>query len=152
MHTQLATGDDKAAMIALGARADTEARHNRSPPHLGKVERMFGHTQAANGLIFGIVLIDEGVMIGMVIGLVTEHFFADMIYAANLVLYVVPEKRGGRGAVKLIRHFERECIARGANEILIGSTSNVQPARTMELYHALGYQPIGANAVKYLGE
>ena len=152
MHTRLATIDDKATLVALGERAYTEARYDRYPFNRAKLEQLFDRTQTLAPAMFSIVLVDNDRLVGMVVGLVTEHFFADMIYATFLALYVEPDKRGGFGAFKLLRHFEEECIARGADEILVGNSSNVAPARTVDLFHRLGYSIVGANAVKYIGD
>jgi GNAT superfamily N-acetyltransferase len=99
-----------------------------------------------------LVAVQEGDVVGLLYGIVTEHFFADMCYATNVMLYVAPEARGSWAVVKLIRRFERESRARGADEILIGNTSGINAARTVQLYARLGYHPVGANAVKYSGE
>lgn len=153
MKTRMAIESDRAALVALGVRAYREARYGRYPLNCEKLISLFDLTQKSNSPFFIVVLLDDSdVAIGMLIGLVTEHFFAEMAYATNLVLYVAPEKRGLHGAVRLIRAFEQEAIARGAEEILIGAASNIDAARTIELYHKLGYQPVGANSVKYIGE
>jgi GNAT superfamily N-acetyltransferase len=139
-------------MIALGERAYTEARYSRYPLNSDKIARLFDSCFEDDSPFFCIALCDGETIAGVVLGLVTEHFFADMVYATFMTLYVEPEYRGGFGALRLIRSFEAEAASRGANEILVGNSSGINAMRVARLFAALGYQPIGANAIKYIGE
>lgn len=92
-----------------------------------------------------------GEIVGLYCGLITTHHLADMVYATNLALYVVPAYRGSSACLRLVRAFEKEARNRGAVEIMLGATSNVRAQRTERLYNALGYRTVGALTVKYLG-
>lgn len=151
MHTRFALQEDLQAVLALGERAYKEARYgDRYPFNGAKLVKLFDMAMDSDS-VFLIVVEHDHEVIGLVLGLVTEHFFADMTYATFMALYVAPEQRKGRVALKLLRAFEAEAARRGANEILVGNSSNIDPIRVVRLFTACGYTPIGANAVKYIG-
>jgi len=147
-----ATIYDRDAVLKLGEAAYVEARYTRYPFNAAKLERLFDMTQGDNASLFLLVAEHEGVLVGFVLGLVTEHFFASMVYATYMALYLVPAHRRGRNGMRLIQSFEQEAIRRGADEILIGNSSNIEPTRVATLFSACGYRLIGANAIKYVGE
>jgi ribosomal protein S18 acetylase RimI-like enzyme len=151
MITRLATMADMDVVLALAARAHAEGRYGRYPMSHAKASYLFMRAQTEQEF-FCVVAEQQNELVGFMVGLVCEHFFSNMTYATNIALYVTPEQRGSWAAAKLIRTFEREADARGAHEILIGAASDIKPARVLRFYHALGYQPVGANAVKYLGD
>jgi GNAT superfamily N-acetyltransferase len=138
-------------VLALSRYAHAEGRYSRYLMNADKVDQLFN--LALRGEDFFCVVVEhEGNIVGLMYGVVTDHFFSDMRYAANVALYVTPKLRGTWAAPHLVREFERVAVERGANEILIGTASGVDAVRTVEFYHALGYQPVGANCVKYIGE
>ena len=48
----------------------------------------------------------DGTIIGMYAGFLTEYYFSQDLMACDLALFVEPDKRGGRAAIRLIRAFE----------------------------------------------
>jgi GNAT superfamily N-acetyltransferase len=151
MRARLAVEADIGVVGALSRDAHEEGRYSRYPMNEDKVYSLF-HLALRGEDFFCVVVEHEYNIVGLMYGVVTDHFFSDMRYAANVALYVTPKFRGTWAAPHLVREFERVAIERGANEILIGNASGVDAVRTVEFYHALGYQPVGANCVKYIGE
>jgi GNAT superfamily N-acetyltransferase len=85
----------------------------------------------------------EGRIVGMIVGLVIEHFFGSSRFATDLTFYVAPEHRGGSTAVRLIRAFEEWARENGAQYFVPGTSTEIQPERTLELYKHLGYRLSG---------
>lgn len=85
----------------------------------------------------------DGAIIGMYGGFVTDYYFSNDLMAADLLLYVDPNKRGGLAAVKLIQAFEDWAFAKGAKEVCPASSTQIAPERTAQLYHLLGYEVVG---------
>lgn len=86
---------------------------------------------------------DEKEVIGFMFGIITPFFFNDMLVANDLAVFVQQNNRGYVIAKMLIEAFEEEAKRRGAVRIYLGSTTGVQPERTLQLYEKLGYSYIG---------
>jgi GNAT superfamily N-acetyltransferase len=67
--------------------------------------------------------------------------------ACELAVYVTPEHRGRTG-MRLIKAFEAWAWDRGADEITLGISTEVDPERTAALYARLGYRRSGITTIK----
>jgi GNAT superfamily N-acetyltransferase len=150
MKARLVTAADYPACLALVREAHAEGRDARYELDEQKVRELFDRSLRGTDY-FCIVADDDGIIVGLTYGLVTEHFYSVMRYATNVMFYVTPSRRGSWASVRMLRLFEREAQRRDADEMLIGNSSGVEAARTVELFYALGFQPVGANCVKYFG-
>lgn len=151
MNVRLATVYDLPQVYALAEAAYGESRYRRHPLRREKFERLAELAEQQPDAVLLLVAEHGDSIVGFMCGIVTEHYFADMIYATNLALYVAPAARGSRACLIMIRQFEREARRRGAAEVMLGVTSGVHPERTARLYNALGYETVGALTVKYIG-
>jgi len=82
-------------------------------------------------------------LVGMLVGFVAEQFFSHSLSAQELVVYVCPEHRGGTAGVRMVKAFEVWAFDKGAQEVSLGVSTEVDAARTAGLYERLGYQPSG---------
>ena len=85
---------------------------------------------------------------GGIIGMACEQFFGNDVIACDLGLFILPRKRGGSAAPRLIQAFEHWAKDRGAKEVHLGQTTGVEVDRTRRLYEAMGYEVVGFNAKK----
>jgi GNAT superfamily N-acetyltransferase len=151
MNIRLAKPDDMPAVFELAERGYRESRYNRYPLRPEKFQNLADLAEAEPDSVLCVVAEETGI-IGMLCAIVTEHYFADMVYATNLALYVDPDSRGKLVAPKMIRGFERAARVRGVDEIMLGATFGVESDRTLRLFNALGYETIGGLTVKYIGD
>ena len=94
---------------------------------------------------------DDGDVIGMFVGMVTEQWFSTDKSATDLVFYVKPEFRGRSLAPwRLVHLFEKWAVAQGVRSISCGSSTGVNAARTADLYRRLGYQEYAIGLVKHV--
>ncbi len=93
----------------------------------------------------------DGALVGMFGGVVFEHFFSTTKMAADVVLYVTPEYRGGSLAARLVHAFERWAIEAGADELVLGVSTGIEAERTAGLYERLGYERSGISLLKTAG-
>jgi GNAT superfamily N-acetyltransferase len=96
----------------------------------------------------GLVLVVGDEPIGMLLGLVSEQFFSADRLAQELVVYMLPEHRGGRDVVRMIQAFEAWAVSRGAREIALGVSTEVETERTAALYRRLGFHNSGVTLAK----
>jgi len=143
-----AVGADFPTLIAMGREMRDEsprfARLGYSPERCH--ELLAGLSTSPQGLV--LVAEQDGLIVGMLLGLASRHFFSDDITASELVVYVAPDARGGSAAVKLIRHFEAWAVEKGAADIVLGVSTEVHADRTAQFYERLGYLPSGHSLIK----
>lgn len=143
-----AVGADFPTLIAMGHdMRDESPRFSRlgySPDRC--LELLAGLSVSPQGLV--LVVEQDGMIVGMLLGFISKHFFSDDLTASELVVYVVPEARGGNAVVKLLRHFEVWATEQGAADIVLGVSTEVHADRTAQLYQRLGYAPSGHSLVK----
>lgn len=94
-----------------------------------------------------LLALDGYTIVGLMFGLVTEMVASRAKVATDLGLMVHPDSRG-RAGVMLIREFERQARARGANEIRPGISTG--DPRVVRLYERLGFESFGALMRKVL--
>lgn len=148
---RLATEADIPAIVGLAKRMHGES------PRFARLTFVPEKVAAAalavvSGRVQGGALVAEKgrIIVGMMVGFVTEHFFGAEKTASDLAVYVAPEHRGGLIAVKLIRAFEQIARKAGAVELLLGISTEVAAERTLELYQGLGYRRSGFSVLKEL--
>lgn len=90
----------------------------------------------------------EGDLIGYLAGEIYGYFFTSGIYVQQELIFVRPDKRGTRAAVKLIREFIRWGDMLGARELFFGTSTNFQPERTARLFEHFGAERVGYSLKK----
>lgn len=133
-----ATYDDLDVLMEL-----TESMHAESP----RYSRMaFSHQKMINLYVmlidsaWGLVLIAErdGVIIGGVAAMVTEHWLSNDMIASEFGLFILPEHRGGMTAARLARGYIEWAKEQGAKMIQFGISTGVHTDETAALYRAIG--------------
>lgn len=136
-------------MMAMG-----RALHAESPRYSVlsysdyKVEQMLQRcivgtlvTEPAGGAF---VAVKHGRLVGGIVGFITELFFSYEKIASDHTFYIVPEERGkGRAAVLLVQALEEWAAAQGAVDIVVGTSTRIEPEATASFYEKLGYQRYG---------
>lgn len=86
--------------------------------------------------------------VGLIAGSVEPLIFAEMKQASIAILYVAPDGRGTRAAIKLERWFCEAARRLGAQAIGLHVTSALHHNRTHRLAQHLGYRLVGGNYLK----
>jgi GNAT superfamily N-acetyltransferase len=114
--------------------------HEEAPAYRGwafdepKVERLLRSLMQT-----GCVLVAENeVIVGGVVGMCTEHWFSTDKVASELALFVEPSHRHGTIAIRLVRGFLEWARLQGAKRVGMGVTTGVHPEATGLLYQACG--------------
>jgi len=138
-----ATDGDTDRVVALAKRM-----HGESPVYEGIP---FDEKRAAKHIReLHIVLIaeDAGELIGMMGGYITPPVFSNEFICYEAGLYVVPERRTGRTAVKLLQAFEARAMGYNVARIVVGTTTGVNAEGTLRFYERLGYKHTGYTLMK----
>ena len=96
--------------------------------------------------------IDNDKIVGFIAALSHEYFFSSRKTASDLGFYVLPEYRGSRAALKLVKSLEEWAKQMGACDLHLGQTTAVEIDKTRQFYERLGYKTVGFNTVKYFKE
>lgn len=131
--------------------AMSKAMHEESPRFRDKpfreekAQALIGHLIAVGG---GFVADLDGVLVGMVGGMLVEHFFSSQKFSTDLVVYVLPAFRGSSAGVRLIAAYEEWAFANGAEEVGLGVSAGVEQERTVCIYERLGYKMASYTLIK----
>ena len=138
--------DDIMSLIMLGREMHKESPRFRDMDYDEDKLMHLGLGLAEQGGIF--IAEKDDKPVGMVLGMVTEHFFGHDLMATDLAFYVHPDHRGGTLAVRMLKKFEAWAFSLGAKVISVGVSTEVGSERTGQLYERLGYRITGCLAVK----
>lgn len=90
----------------------------------------------------------DGKLVGALVGYISEFFFGRDLIASDSGWFILPEYRGSRSAIRLLKNFEKWAKANGAAEVAMGISTDVAPEKTGALLQKLGYRPVGGNFKK----
>lgn len=90
---------------------------------------------------FAVVSEKNGEVVGVMLGDVYTPWYTTDSMGIDYTLYILPEHRNGIMAARMIKAFEKWCIAMGVKQIRPGiGTGDMSVAK---LYESLGYQSVG---------
>lgn len=85
-----------------------------------------------------LVLEDDGIVIGGLVGAVTTMPFASHVIATELAWFVDPRHRGHRKSIGLVKEYEKWAKRKGASYIVLAHIHKV--ADISNVYERLGYE------------
>lgn len=96
-----------------------------------------------NKVVF--IAVDGDKPLGLYAGYISEYYFSEELVANDIAWFVVREKRGTRIGLRLLDCFEHWAKERGASEIRIGYSTDINPAAFDSLMKKRKYSMVGAN-------
>lgn len=144
-----ATHSDIGALLVLAEAMHAESSYARFPFAPGKLAALFRALIDGAGCL--LVAEDAGQAIGVAAGYCEDFWFADARVAGEYGIFVLPEHRGSRAGVQLLREYVAWCKAAGADLIQAGITTGVTLDRTVKVYQSIGFEPTGT-VLEYKGE
>lgn len=150
VNIRQATTQDIEQIIVMCEALHSESEYYRN--QLFEAERLAESLNTVMGNEYHIIFLAEQdkQIIGFFIGGLTRGLFNYELIAFDYSVYVVPEKRNGRAAIKLIKAFEQWAKEKGANRCRIGITTDISTNRTSRFYQLLGFKPCGVSFEKVI--
>lgn len=147
VKVRTAVADDIYDLVELGYYMHQESpRYQRLHYSQDKVGALASRLIPTGGVF---VAERDDMIIGMMAGFVTEHWFSGDLMASDFVLYLMPdERKRGRAAVMLFRAFEQWAIAKGAVDICPSTSTGVDAEGTARFYEKMGYARTGVSMFK----
>ncbi len=90
------------------------------------------------------------VIIGMMLGFITEEYFGKSLSACDLLVYVDHEFRASKAAILMIRGYESWANAQGVRTIQLGISAGINVEQTKSFYNKMGFQDAGYITLKGL--
>ncbi|WP_052832938.1 GNAT family N-acetyltransferase [Bradyrhizobium sp. LTSP885] len=85
---------------------------------------------------------------GFMFGQATAKWFDPEVNAYELLLYILPEYRGGLLAARLIKQFEIDAKRLGCVHVRAGTSTQISTEEVLRLYERLGYTREANTATK----
>ena len=101
------------------------------------------YLSSPNKMVF--IAIRDGEPLGLYAGYLSKYYFSDELVANDIAWFVVKERRGSRVGLRLLDCFEHWAKERGASEVRIGYSTDINPDAFDSLMHKRGYSRVGAN-------
>lgn len=141
---------DIPVIVTLGEQLHHASAYAGLPycPH--KVSALMQHLIHGGGVVF--VAERQSKVIGGLAGAVTEHWFSTAKLAFDYSFFITPSHRHGITAMKLLSAFSEWARLKGATEIRMGITTQINPAATARLYRAAGFTNAGILLRKGVGD
>lgn len=137
---------DLNAVLSMAVRMQQEAPRYRDMPFIiPKAVAVINRLIEQGG---GFVAEKDGNIIGMVGGIITEHFFNHEKFSVDFAVYVEPEHRGGSTVVRLVDTYEKWAQAQGVREISLGVSTGLEQEKTVCIYQKLGYKIASYTLIK----
>jgi GNAT superfamily N-acetyltransferase len=133
--------------LEIVAKMVTEAEFSCAKLEKHKILQLYKNPNA-----IAFLAIDNDKIVGFIAALSHEYFFSSRKTASDLGFYVLPEYRGSRAALKLVKSLEEWAKQMGASDLHLGQTTAVEIDKTRQFYERLGYKTVGFNTVKYFKE
>jgi len=124
-----------------------ESEFSYANPEKQKILQLFKNPNAV-----AFLALENNQIVGFISGIVHEYFFSNRKRVSDLGFFVLPEYRGSRVALKLVKLIESWAIEKKADELHLGQTTGLDIDKTKKFYERLGFKTVGFNTVKHLRE
>ena len=79
----------------------------------------------------------------MIAGTMMDYYFCDDVLVADDILFVTSDRRNGMAALALIRGLQKWAMEKGAQELCLSVSSNVNQDTTGAFFERLGFVRMG---------
>ena len=131
----------------LAPQIHAETRYSNTKLDFAKLEVWYNSQFNYDGVVIFFAL-EENKTIGVGAFVCHPHYWCSTMISSDLMVYVIPERRGSTAAPRLIKAYEEWASARGCTEITLGISSGIDVQRTSKFYKRLGYVPKATNFMK----
>ena len=139
-----ATSEDFEELEKLGREMHEESSYSSlafSPERLRQVFSLY--LRDPNKIVLlGVV---NGETCGLYAGYLTPYYFSNDLVANDIAWFVTKKRRGSSLGLRLLSAFESWALDRGASEVRIGYSTDINPSAFDSLMRKRGYSRVGGN-------
>ena len=150
MAIRFATVEDIPALVALGKKMHAITRFRVFDYDEERVVRALraAFVEARSRYVCIVAEDSKGQVIGMLLAVLERHIFSDQLIASVMIFIVLPERRMGGYALRLMKAFEQWARNRQAAEISFGINSGEGCEQVGSFARGIGFATVGENFVK----
>jgi len=141
-----ATLDDLVEIVRLTSLMHAETVWGNDPKFKFNAEKMarnlYGYVKNQPET-FAKLAVDDGKIIGLLLGDYGTMLFSDARQAREKLIYVRKEYRGGMTGPRLMKKFVTWAKSINADEAIGGANAGIRPERVQKLWGKLGMAPFG---------
>lgn len=135
-----ATADDLDVLLTLGALMHAESIELYPPVEREHARKSLDVAIAMPNNFLIVLAEDDGEPIGMMTAIAGPYSFSSRLRAASDLLFVIPERRGGTAAMRLVRWFKNWGDSVGADSATLSVATGVSPERTGRFFELMGFR------------
>lgn len=133
-----ATADDIPRIIELGVTMHATTSYSSLDYIHGKAAAFLLELIDGEGVVF--VAVVDGEIVGAMVGGIVDEWFNHDLIAHDYALFVLPTRRNGIIALRLINAFIAWARLKGAKQVQMGICTGVQVESIGRLYQAAGFR------------
>lgn len=146
-----ATAEDIPEIVDMAFFMHGEAPHYRGVPFRPEDMELFLELSIENPDHVVILATDGDRIVGMMGGMRVPYMFNFAAhYACDFGFYVMPQSRGSRAALAMIRYYERWAKGLGVKQARLGESSGIMSAKVDDFLRKMGYNLSGSSYAKEL--
>jgi GNAT superfamily N-acetyltransferase len=140
-----ATEQDRAEFLRLCRLLHAETAMSFVPLKIEKMDEMFTWVLKQDPEYPSLLRVSEedGKLVAMLLGFITNYYFSDAKYAGETFLYVTPERRGSSIAFRLWRQFRDWAKENGALELSHGVSTGINVENAHRFFTGVGMTHMG---------
>lgn len=136
--------NDIVDIVSMGTRMHKESIYQNISWNSTKVLDLAARVASSP---MGLLLIayddSDGTPVGFFGAMINEHWASDDLVAHDFALYVVPENRGSRLGLNMIKMYNQWANANGAKIAMLGASTGIDGDRVSKLFEHVGFNNIG---------
>lgn len=136
-----ATVDDLDTLIDLGSKMHEESLEPYPP-----IERdhalQYVEMAVAHPGVFLLALAEKDNPVGMITAVAGAYCFSSRLRTASDLLFVLPEHRGGKAAMKLVARYNEWADSLGVWSSTLSVATGISPSRTGRFFEHMGFDPM----------
>lgn len=141
---RMAQASDVDTLFQIGCRFLKESPTYRDVPITDyKLRGLFQNAVDDPEYTYCNLAIANGEIIGLFLGMIGEYHFSENRIACDIAIYVEPEFRKSKIAVKLVDSFRQWATDAGCCEITIGATTQSHGEGYERLLNRMGFETVG---------
>lgn len=139
-----ATGQDINAIVAMGVNVHFESEYRNLTYSQDKVEKLCRKC-IGNPSCFVRVAEESSSIIAIFAAYLAQTYFSDDLVSQDILVYVVPGRRGSQAFFRLCLAYIGWAKTMGAKIITLKATSGIDVAKTYRAYTGMGFKMTGGN-------